>query len=1634
MDETHQPPAISAGDGARPIVQLVGQQKIIMSGNNARIEAKDADGVIYLTGVDSDEDNGTPIPPVKSNTQTVSVRHGHHVANHALNESTNNNSSEGTNNTPTNLHNENSQISNSNNDGDYTTSNQGEDRDSSSSSSPSPPIVATTNQKIMNQQSQRQEVGYVLLEECEVLIPANALYHSVASPVWHSVDMQSSPTSTTCNGGIMGEAKGCPGLPDDTASCDLVLQPSCASMDSKPMASSDNISWRSATDITPFNGLLSEIIAVNGSTASVAKKKSNNDEHSDEHSDGLAAAAAATPKRRSDANLLIGLAVEIDREADDFQQQQIMAHDKSSIESGGGNDNNPHLRQLRMENVQVLFWEEAPSCNSKPSKLQFDNEMDDESTIAQDELTRMQASLLVTFSLPIHEQQRSSPSGDQNNVPKKKSEQKNKSKILSSGFQLIGSIIRCDWGRLDANMKRLQQKALSARKNVAKAAMNEEASRTSHKQQHDPSKKPFFPDSLNVQEMYDRISGAGKHLKASHQRNLVDTNDSSNSNNISKHSIVCSTKAVEFLDLPEDVIATSIATYLRARSLHALRVSNRKMYRSLQTVVPGLKLKLFHHQIRSLEWMEMRERQGDAIFRGEKSFSSEHFLKEGEAVCGGDYHRAVSGGATVLLKPRLEYAKRGIRFDSESGGVVALSPDCEVQRKTRCARGGLLCDDPGLGKTITVISLILRTFGLRTESAVGADQAEGDINSKLFYSYWYSQFLTEHVRKPSILKLITRLIKSDSEAGWFVPPIDHFLDDCPDYFEVIPNPISLQDIRNNYNKSDCRDFKAFEADVRLCFSNAMTYNPPDHAVYKAAERLNKSFDDLLAEFKSEQIKIATKSISRMAKEPTADLVDLFEAKKRAELQKPLVSSSSTLLVVPNPLLRHWEEQMQLHIDFSYITKNDSPPIYHHTSKRNVSSDLRNISDPFIFIDDGSKALPPPTVLARFHIVLTSYNRFTKEWQNGSVEQELRASKKEGSSSGIYWGDDAPEASSLLKVSWLRVIVDEGHVMGKNANNLIQFASWLAAQRHWAMTGTPTQQIASQNGLRNLFHLANFLKHDFFSQRLGREKLWNRRISHPWKAGNLSAFFRLKHITSYLMVRHTKADLIEIPCPTYTTTLISLSQREKKAYNTIASGIRTNLVTTSMEGKTSGWQDSLLNPRQSRYAAEALTNLRIACCGGAQILPQILNKHWNETLEMCRDVHHLDDVCVQVVNNFIYRAQAAELSNCHKCGIQLQTLFVIPCGHLVCSECIDNKTKSCPVCLKPFDVDDFQRLQPGLNFQFSLNLQEEKKEREKQHALKRALVDSTGPGGVINIDELGDMEAEGNASTAGHARRSHRRGEACVYSSRHLDGRCTICREEHFDCNFLNSQRKCSLCFKIAEECPEYNQKSKYVIDKLLQLRNNDFADDGKRRCNVSPMAARLFSKCESNHSSHRPLKAIIFSQFRAVYEYFGDRLIRRFGGACVADYSYARTRSQELQKFIQSADCFVMLLSKQGSVGLDLSFVTHIFFLDTIYDKSLEAQVVARAYRMGATGSVFVEQLIAKDSVEEVMNQMKLEEVVSEALIDVKDKHAKVHTLLKSAKLIRPPHESKAKKRKLKERDQVNLNQAAKARGVRFKD
>ena len=87
----------------------------------------------------------------------------------------------------------------------------------------------------------------------------------------------------------------------------------------------------------------------------------------------------------------------------------------------------------------------------------------------------------------------------------------------------------------------------------------------------------------------------------------------------------------------------------------------------------------------------------------------------------------------------------------------------------------------------------------------------------------------------------------------------------------------------------------------------MDYHAPGDVVHQAAERLIKNFDKLVAEFKQEHVKIALKSLPNITKQfNSSPLIGMLEAKKRIELHEQLEPSSSTLLVVPNPLLQHWE--------------------------------------------------------------------------------------------------------------------------------------------------------------------------------------------------------------------------------------------------------------------------------------------------------------------------------------------------------------------------------------------------------------------------------------------------------------------------------------------------------------------------------------------------------------------------------------------------------------------------------------------------------------------------------------------------------------------------------------------------------
>jgi SNF2 family DNA or RNA helicase len=312
--------------------------------------------------------------------------------------------------------------------------------------------------------------------------------------------------------------------------------------------------------------------------------------------------------------------------------------------------------------------------------------------------------------------------------------------------------------------------------------------------------------------------------------------------------------------------------------------------------------------------------------------------------------------------------------------------------------------------------------------------------------------------------------------------------------------------------------------------------------------------------------------------------------------------------------------------------------------------------------------------------------------------------------------------------------------------------------------------------------------------------------------------------------------------------------------------------------------------------------------------------------------------------------------------------------------MDSSTSTCYLCDNSFDVDELQKFQPGFVLEWRSNLELENSP-------------SRNAGSIRFIANNRDVLIRPSVNR----RRSKKFGDGhtCEYDLFSTDGCCIHCLEEHNFCCLMNARGRCEVCHRVAEDCPKDESKSFYLSRRLIELVEQ------KRSIPLNFSNELLFQ------DSMRPLKVIVYSQFRAALNFIGDRLLRKFGTACIAEY-FGSHRKKELQKFTTEPICFCLLLTKDGSEGLDLSFVTNIIFLEEVFDKSLEDQVVARAWRMGAKDKVTVETLIAKNSMEEVIGNHVTEghdqnEEVAATGLPSGEKH-RLKTLLLSLRFITDHH------------------------------
>eukprot|EP00271_Cylindrocystis_brebissonii_P019423 TRINITY_DN5891_c0_g2_i1.p1 TRINITY_DN5891_c0_g2~~TRINITY_DN5891_c0_g2_i1.p1 ORF type:complete len:1826 (+),score=364.90 TRINITY_DN5891_c0_g2_i1:281-5479(+) len=332
-------------------------------------------------------------------------------------------------------------------------------------------------------------------------------------------------------------------------------------------------------------------------------------------------------------------------------------------------------------------------------------------------------------------------------------------------------------------------------------------------------------------------------------------------------------------------------------------------------------------------------------------------------------------------------------------------------------------------------------------------------------------------------------------------------------------------------------------------------------------------------------------------------------------------------------------------------------------------------------------------------------------------------------------------------------------------------------------------------------------------------------------------------------------------------------------------------------------ESLLNPKQWKLARELLNNVRISCCVAGHMSLQDVGSDIEDTMLQLEVEANL----CPLSDRYKVIQRALKLgSMCDRCGQWCRLPAVTPCCHVLCLACVEGDRERCVV--------------PGCARGYKM---QENKPR----------ADNPNPKWAVPQDLI-----ELQPSYA----------------------------QDRWSADWENTA----------------SSKVDYLIQKLLLL-NTENANERIRQLEPNALEelavsergpADVFgfkpvaSAVPTRGRAVEPHKVIIFSQFLEHIHLVQAQLVRA-SIRCAGMYS-PRPREEKLralEEFEKDPECLALLMDSQGSLGLDLSFATHVFLMEPIWDRSVEEQVIARAWRMGARRDVQVETLAMRGTIEEQM-------------------------------------------------------------------
>ncbi|CAB4429379.1 unnamed protein product [Rhizophagus irregularis] len=230
---------------------------------------------------------------------------------------------------------------------------------------------------------------------------------------------------------------------------------------------------------------------------------------------------------------------------------------------------------------------------------------------------------------------------------------------------------------------------------------------------------------------------------------------------------------------------------------------------------------------------------------------------------------------------------------------------------------------------------------------------------------------------------------------------------------------------------------------------------------------------------------------------TIQMIALIASKLAINLDSTY--SKTTLIVTPLSVLDNWVDQINIHVKKGSL----SYYVFHGINRNN-----------------------DPEFLKDHDIIITTY--------------------------AILAQSDIKERSGLLAIKWLRVILDEGHIICTKSSKQSIAACNLDAERRWILTGTPIM-----NELNDMYSLIKFLRFTPFDNFETWNTIFNNKTM-KFKNNNNSRLNDLRNLMKTVCLRRTKDmkfnehPIVCLPPINFYTHKIKFKTDEKKIYDKMES--------------------------------------------------------------------------------------------------------------------------------------------------------------------------------------------------------------------------------------------------------------------------------------------------------------------------------------------------------------------------------------------------------------------------------------------------------------------------------------------------